>query len=183
MTNTKNTFLRMSRSWWIAFLAILVVGTAASALLAADDSAPAQSPIVEPDGSPVVEQKDNAFMKLVKSTGLYALAQGFIELGGGTPSPVPEMGFRPKKNVEKEKPLLPDGVGKVVMIAVSLLLIWLAIKKGFEPLLLLPIGFGGILANIPVEHIAGPDGSSASSSASAFPTASSPCSFSWGWVP
>ncbi len=45
-----------------------------------------------------------------------------------------------------------------VMIAVSLVLIYLAIRKKFEPLLLLPIGFGGILANIPVADIAGPEG-------------------------
>ena len=44
--------------------------------------------------------------------------------------------------------------GQVVMIFVSLLLIYLAIKKEFEPLLLLPIGFGGLLANIPVAGIA-----------------------------
>jgi oxaloacetate decarboxylase beta subunit len=49
-------------------------------------------------------------------------------------------------------------LGQVIMIAVGGLLIYLAIKKGFEPLLLLPIGFGGILANIPVAAIAGPDG-------------------------
>ncbi|MCP4873915.1 MAG: sodium ion-translocating decarboxylase subunit beta [Gammaproteobacteria bacterium] len=48
--------------------------------------------------------------------------------------------------------------GQVAMIAVGGLLIFLAIKKGFEPLLLIPIGFGGILANIPVAEIAGPDG-------------------------
>ena len=41
-------------------------------------------------------------------------------------------------------------VGQLFMIAVCILLIYLAIKKGFEPLLLLPIGFGGLLANIPV---------------------------------
>ena len=41
-------------------------------------------------------------------------------------------------------------IGQVIMMLVGLLLIWLAIKKDFEPLLLLPIGFGGILANIPV---------------------------------
>ncbi len=46
-------------------------------------------------------------------------------------------------------------IGQIVMIAVGLLLIWLAIKKGFEPLLLLPIGFGGILANVPIADIAG----------------------------
>ncbi len=47
---------------------------------------------------------------------------------------------------------------QVVMIGVGSLLIYLAIAKGFEPLLLIPIGFGGILANIPVADIAGPDG-------------------------
>ncbi len=49
-------------------------------------------------------------------------------------------------------------IGQIIMIAVGCLLIYLAIKKGFEPLLLLPIGFGGILANIPVAEISGPEG-------------------------
>ena len=40
-------------------------------------------------------------------------------------------------------------VGQGIMILVGLLLLFLAIRKGFEPLLLVPIGFGGILANIP----------------------------------
>src|SRR5690554_6765961 len=40
-------------------------------------------------------------------------------------------------------------VGQLTMIAVGLLLLFLAIRKNFEPLLLVPIGFGGILANIP----------------------------------
>ena len=48
--------------------------------------------------------------------------------------------------------------GQVIMIAVGGVLIYLAITKGFEPLLLIPIGFGGILANIPVAEIAGPEG-------------------------
>ena len=49
-------------------------------------------------------------------------------------------------------------VGQVSMIFIGVLLIFLAIKKGFEPLLLLPIGFGGILANIPVAEIGGDQG-------------------------
>ena len=48
--------------------------------------------------------------------------------------------------------------GQAIMIVVGGLLIYLAVAKGFEPLLLVPIGFGGILANIPVAGIAGPDG-------------------------
>lgn len=35
------------------------------------------------------------------------------------------------------------------MIVICLLLLFLAVRKGFEPLLLVPIGFGGVLANIP----------------------------------
>ncbi|MFC4241518.1 sodium ion-translocating decarboxylase subunit beta [Marinobacter oulmenensis] len=45
-------------------------------------------------------------------------------------------------------------IGQVIMIAIGLLLLFLAIRKGFEPLLLVPIGFGGILANIPEAGLA-----------------------------
>ncbi|MDQ7045682.1 MAG: sodium ion-translocating decarboxylase subunit beta [Sulfurimonas sp.] len=48
--------------------------------------------------------------------------------------------------------------GRVLMIFVTFFLFWLAIKKGFEPLLLLPIAFGGLLANIPIAGIAGEHG-------------------------
>jgi sodium ion-translocating decarboxylase beta subunit len=40
-------------------------------------------------------------------------------------------------------------LGQLVMMTVGLTLLFLAISKGFEPLLLVPIGFGTILANIP----------------------------------
>ena len=41
------------------------------------------------------------------------------------------------------------GLGQVVMMAVAGVLLYLGIRKGFEPLLLVPIGFGAILVNIP----------------------------------
>ncbi|WP_372738822.1 sodium ion-translocating decarboxylase subunit beta [Neptunomonas sp.] len=44
--------------------------------------------------------------------------------------------------------------GQLVMIIVGLILLYLAIRKNFEPLLLVPIGFGGILANIPEAGLA-----------------------------
>jgi oxaloacetate decarboxylase beta subunit len=47
---------------------------------------------------------------------------------------------------------------QVFMMLVGFLLVYLAIKKGFEPLLLLPIGFGAILSNIPIAGIAEPGG-------------------------
>jgi len=39
--------------------------------------------------------------------------------------------------------------GQLIMMIVGLVLLYLAINKGFEPLLLVPIGFGTLLANIP----------------------------------
>ena len=41
------------------------------------------------------------------------------------------------------------GAGDVLMLAISCLLLYLAIHKGFEPLLLVPIGFGMLLSNLP----------------------------------
>jgi len=67
------------------------------------------------------------------STGIYEL----IDLGG------------------KEWTL---GFGRLIMIGVGLALIYLAVFRGFEPLLLLPIGFGAIMTNIPLAMLSGPDG-------------------------
>ncbi len=50
--------------------------------------------------------------------------------------------------------LMHLGAGQAVMLLVSLLLLWLAIAKKFEPLLLPPIGFGGLLSNIPEAGLA-----------------------------
>ena len=46
-------------------------------------------------------------------------------------------------------------VGNIIMIAAGIFFIWLAIKKDFEPLLLVPIGLGIILGNIPFKAEAG----------------------------
>ncbi len=48
--------------------------------------------------------------------------------------------------------------GRIIMFIVCFVLFYLAIGKGFEPLLLLPIAFGGLLANIPLAGIGGEDG-------------------------
>ncbi|PJC85964.1 sodium ion-translocating decarboxylase subunit beta [Vibrio sp. HA2012] len=48
--------------------------------------------------------------------------------------------------------------GQICMILVGCLLLFLAIARGFEPLLLLPIGFGAILSNIPNAGFTDPGG-------------------------
>ncbi|MCY1151087.1 MAG: sodium ion-translocating decarboxylase subunit beta [Sphaerochaetaceae bacterium] len=49
------------------------------------------------------------------------------------------------------------GLGNFAMIIIGLVLLYLAIAKGFEPLLLVTIGFGCILSNIPLAYIASID--------------------------
>ena len=41
----------------------------------------------------------------------------------------------------------------IIMIIVALILLYLAIKKGYEPLLLVPISFGMLLVNLPVNGL------------------------------
>ena len=50
---------------------------------------------------------------------------------------------------------------RIAMIAVACLLIFLAIAKGFEPYLLIPIGVGMLLANLAPSLVAGPVGDAA----------------------
>ena len=52
---------------------------------------------------------------------------------------------------------MPYGVGQLIMIPLCLVMLYLAIVKGFEPLLLLPIGFGGLLANCPLAGVTAPE--------------------------
>ncbi len=59
---------------------------------------------------------------------------------------------------EKKMYIFHHTWGTIIMYGIVFLLFWLAIAKGFEPLLLLPIAFGGLLANIPIADIAGPHG-------------------------
>jgi len=51
-----------------------------------------------------------------------------------------------------------EGLPNLIMIGISLTMFWLAIKKDVEPLLLLPIGFGCLLANLPLSDVMDQDG-------------------------
>jgi len=45
------------------------------------------------------------------------------------------------------------GWQQLVMYLIAVVLIWLAIAKDYEPMLLLPIGFGALLVNLPLEVV------------------------------
>ena len=78
------------------------------------------------------------------STGLMGFTLAEQPAPAASPDPLP--------SAHKDT-LLPFGISQLVMILICLLLIYLALVKEFEPLLLLPIGFGGLLANIPFAGI------------------------------
>ena len=51
--------------------------------------------------------------------------------------------------------ILSIGWQQVVMYGIGALLIYLAVAKDYEPMLLLPIGFGAILVNLPLSVVLG----------------------------
>ncbi len=80
---------------------------------------------------------NDKLLNLIQETGIYGFFHSFAVADGA---------------------LLPVGLGQLVMIGICLLLLYLGIAKKFEPLLLVPIAFGGILANIPFAGMTSEDG-------------------------
>ncbi|HIM93947.1 MAG TPA: sodium ion-translocating decarboxylase subunit beta [Campylobacterales bacterium] len=83
------------------------------------------------------------------TTGLNAL----IDIDDG------EMTSDPKGSAhEREMTWFESSLGRIIMIIIVFILFYLAIAKNFEPLLLIPIAFGGLLANIPLAGMGGEHG-------------------------
>jgi len=59
---------------------------------------------------------------------------------------------------EREMTWFESSLGRIIMILIVFVLFYLAIAKNFEPLLLIPIAFGGLLANIPLAGMGGEHG-------------------------
>lgn len=49
------------------------------------------------------------------------------------------------------------GIGQIIMLIISVSLIYIAIAKKYEPLLLLPLAFGMMIANIPLAGLSAYD--------------------------
>ncbi len=131
----------------IRFLLPLLIFLGASSLWASEPaSAPAQSTV-----SQSIQVKEEHIPKpltvllrdFFKTTGIYAILN---------PSPEALNGQGEKVSA------FAQSWGRIIMFIVVFILFYLAIVKKFEPLLLLPIGFGGLLANIPVVNMTAPDG-------------------------
>lgn len=100
--------------------------------------------------------QDTNTQKEYKSKSITQLFQSFYETTGINAFLNAKDGYVDSSGHVLDK--FTQSWGRIIMIFVCFLLFYLAIAKGFEPLLLIPIGFGGLLANIPIAQIAGPDG-------------------------
>ena len=86
-------------------------------------------------------------------TGLFA---GFFKTTGLAAIIFPKDGVKNGQGEEMTK--FAQSGGRVIMFIIVFILFYMAVVKQFEPLLLLPIAFGGLLANIPIANMTGPHG-------------------------
>ncbi len=101
--------------------------------------------------APVVEEETEYVSKSIPQ-----LLESFFETTGLNAMVNPKEGV--KNGNGKEMSLFAQSWGKLIMFIIIFILFYLAIAKGFEPLLLLPIAFGGLLANIPIANMTGEHG-------------------------
>ena len=88
------------------------------------------------------------FTNIGKNTGIYKL----IHTETAEEKAAAEAQEAAVKTAESVDPFagkIVPGLQSFVMMAIGFLIVYLAVAKGFEPLLLIPIGFGTILVNIP----------------------------------
>jgi len=122
-----------------AILAIALVYSLVSTVFASDSDTPHASifnlnvKLKGSEGVPTISIPD-FLSNTVANTGFKAIATGVEE--------VPDL-IDPTKND------IVFGWQRLVMMAIGFLIIYLGAGKGFEPLLLIPIGFGTVFVNIP----------------------------------
>ncbi len=125
------------------FLTFFAISFMANPLYASSSENSVQTYKVAQPKVHVAKSISKMFSNFYKTTGIYA----FLNPRDGATNALGE-------------PLskFAQGWGRVIMILITFLLFYLAIAKNFEPLLLLPIAFGGLLANIPLANIIGHEG-------------------------
>ena len=166
----KNNF-RIFRTTAIVCLLALAVSMAGCGKKSSA-SAQGSSTVTESAGDRIIANSENVprisieqfLMNLLKNTGIYRMIHNET-------SEEARLAEESAKAVEAEKERQAqlaqqqlidepvEGWKKLVMLAIGFLIVFLGAAKGFEPLLLIPIGFGTILVNIPGAGMGnGPDG-------------------------
>ncbi len=123
----------------LAILAIALVYSVAGTAFASDSEGPRPSifnldvPIAGSEGVPLVSVGD-FLQNTVENTGINTIINGSEQ--------VPDL-------IDPTKFDVVPGWQRLLMMAIGFLIIYLGAAKGFEPLLLVPFGFGTVFVNIP----------------------------------
>ncbi len=106
--------------------------------------------------APEAKQEKSVQQEEFKSKSVMQLIKDFFKTTGAYAIVNPDKNL--KSNDGKPFSTFHQSWGRIIMFIIVFILFYLAIAKGFEPLLLLPIAFGGLLANIPVANMTGDHG-------------------------
>jgi len=115
--------------------------------------------LLQASGSPQGDAESEK--KPYKSKTIGQLATSFWETTGLNAFINPSDGImtsEPNPKDIREMTVFEQTFGRIIMILIVFILFYLAVAKGFEPLLLIPIAFGGLLANIPLAGMGGEHG-------------------------
>jgi len=128
---------------------IFVFGAATSMVEASSEHTAPAAPTEETEKTYQSKTVNQLMVSFWETTGINAI----VDLNDGETTSEP-------KGPAYERPMdwFESSLGRIIMIIVTFLLFYLAIAKNFEPLLLIPIAFGGLLANIPLAGMGGEHG-------------------------
>ena len=158
--NNKNTFKAFKASAIICMIA-LVLSFAGCGM---GDSSASAAP--KAHNTTIVKGSENIprisvksfFGNIGKNTGIYKMIHTETAEEKALAAEE-EARFEAEKAIDPFAGKTVPGWQSFIMMAIGFLIVYLAVAKGFEPLLLIPIGFGTILVNIPGAGMgAGPDG-------------------------
>ena len=165
MLNEKNKMNGKIAKAMCVILAVAAVFSFVSNIFADDASTP-ESPSFRTANSAVIRGSENVprikagefLMNIWKNTGIYQI----IHVDTPEEIAAKEAAKEDAESQMKNDPFAgkkAPGWQKLLMICVGFLIIYLGAGRGFEPLLLIPIGFGTVLVNIPGAGMGeGPDG-------------------------
>ena len=155
-TNKENRFKIFRTTAIVCLIAVVLSFAGCGATKDTNSSTPKSfgSTIIE--GSEGIKNIDvsSFFTNIWKNTGIYKIIHTptSAEIEAEEQAKILIEQEKEKQQIEaanklKENPV--PGWERLLMLAIGFLIVWLAVAKGFEPLLLIPIGFGTILVNIP----------------------------------
>ena len=111
--------------------------------------------------TPVVQSEAEVKVEVYKPKSVVELMGSFWETTGINAildTEDGEMTAEPDPSNQRLMTAFESSLGRIIMILIVFVLFYLAIAKNFEPLLLIPIAFGGLLANIPLANMGGAHG-------------------------